>query len=389
MPALPESVWQHIAGFLAASGPEHLLCLGMVCRATNRALADDHPLWIRMLRQNEDALWKAAAVSGFYRVATSAPLPFVSLSPCPDFLHNFSRHRVAELRQYRQRTLPCIDVGGLTPDMRLQLARHSRKRACLQSTKRCGMCGARRHHYPFWGLGMRVCKLCLKQNLVSGSALYLDYGLDFTKNRLLRSLAGSVFFFGLEKKAAHIRDYLSHNPADFASPGMPGEHTFFWKPHLLKQMDLPACKTAHLLARALVPRVTAAIRALCVRLVIGAGIVRGTRSQAPAHSFLLRTLPEAERTFMAMYLPAHLSPTSSENGLAARASVQRLFLSHPVRLVITCAASPVHTWSTLMTLECTRPGKSLPAQYLPRMKNLDLVDTILYQTFKEKPVGAY
>jgi hypothetical protein len=68
--------------------------------------------------------------------------------------------------------------------------------------------------------------------------------------------------------------------------------------------------------------------------------------------------------------------------------VQRLFLAHPDRLVVPRAASPLKTWSLLMTLECIRPGKPQPAQYLPRMKNLDLLDTMLYQSFKEKPCAA-
>ena len=90
-----------------------------------------------------------------------------------------------------------------------------------------------------------------------------------------------------------------------------------------------------------------------------------------------------------MYLPLHLSAAPSESVHAARATVQRLFITHPVRLVIGSSASPVKTWAALMALECARPGRPQPAPYLPRMKTLSLGDTILYHTHKEKTVAAY
>lgn len=386
-PALPESMWQSIAATLAAGSPRHLLLLSAVSRATRQAVNDDHALWIRLLADSEDRLWKAAAVSGFYRVATSVPLHFVSLSPCPDFLNNYCRHRVAELRQYRKRSLACIDLPALPREQILALSRHSRKRVCLQEAQRCGVCGARRHHYPFWGLGMRVCKLCLKQNLVSGSALYLDYGIDFTRDQLVRSMADRVFFFGVEKKDAFVRDYFSHNPADFAAPAPPGEQTFFWKPHLARLIDLPAAADRLRLARSLVPRITAAVRALHVRLVIG----NNGRPLSPvsSHCFFLKGAPDAERAFIAMHIPLHLSPVYTALPNAARASLQRHFVAHPARLVITRAPSRLRAWSALMTLEALRCNKQQPPRYLPRASRLPPADMSLYRACKEQPASAY
>jgi hypothetical protein len=388
-PPLPESIWQCVASRLAVDSLRHLLLLSGVCRATRQALNTDHLLWIRLLKDSEAALWKAAAVSGFYRVAVSPPLHFVSLSPCPNFLHNFCRHRTAELRQYRKRALPCLDISGLAPADILDLSRHSRKRVCLQEAQRCGMCGATRHHYPFWALGMRVCKLCLKQNLVSGSALYLDYGLDFTSRGLIRSMAARVFFFEIEKKAGRVRECLSHNPADFMCPGMPGDHTFFWKPHLGKVVDLDAAARRLRLARSLVPRLTAAARALYVRLVIG----NNGRPLSPisSHCFFLKSLPDAERLFIGMHLPLHptLCLVSADDPSAARASLQRHFVAFLPRLVITLAATPVRVWSALMTLEALRLGKPAPPPYLPRMHRMSLPDVSLYLASKEQAVDTY
>ena len=231
---------------------------------------------------------------------------------------------------------------------------------------------------------MRVCRLCLKQNLVSGSALYLDYGVDFTRNRLIHLLAGRVFFFGMDKKAKHIADHLSHNPADFQPPYLPGEHTFFWKPHLGALLDLPAAALRLRLARTLVPRITAAVRALFVRLVIGHN---GRLPQLiSSHCFFFQGGFEPERLFVAMYLPLHLGPVTSDSSLAARAMVQRFFLAHVSdrRLVLSRAAK---TWSALMALEGARPGKQQPSKYVPRMNRMPPVDISCYRLHKELAVA--
>jgi len=385
-PALPESLWHCIAAFLAPASRRHLLLLSAVCRATRQAVNDDHSLWVRLLRDSEDALWKAAAVSGFYRVPTAAPLHFVHLSPCPDFLSNHCKHRTAELRQYRKRALPALDLAALAPADLLDLARHSRKRVCLQEAPCCGLCGARRHHHPFWALGMRVCTVCLKLNLVSGSALYIDYGLDFTHGGFMRAVAERVFFFGVERRVCHVRDCLSHNPADFMCPNLAGEHTFFWKPHLAAVVDLPAAAARLRSARALAPRLSAAVRALYVRLVVANNGRPFTL--VSSHAFAFKTASDAECGLVAKYLPGHLSPVSCTLSCDARAALQRLFLAAP-RLVAPLAPSPVRVWSALMTLEGLRAGRPPLPPYLPRVGHMSLPDVALYRACKERGVPPY
>ena len=51
-----------------------------------------------------------------------------------------------------------------------------KKMAVLQYSSCCGMCGASRHETMcFWSLGMRVCKFCLRENLISNRVLYARY----------------------------------------------------------------------------------------------------------------------------------------------------------------------------------------------------------------------
>ena len=47
---------------------------------------------------------------------------------------------------------------------------------CLQHVPRCGMCGTSRHATkPYWHLGVRLCKCCLQDNLVSHTVLQERY----------------------------------------------------------------------------------------------------------------------------------------------------------------------------------------------------------------------
>ena len=152
-------------------------------------------------------------------------------------------------------------------------------------------------------------------------------------------------------------------------------------------VDLPAAAARLRLARALVPRLAAAVRALYVRLVIGSN--GGALQRISSHWFFVKGVSDVHRTFVAMHLPLHLAPVSAENSLAARAAVQRLFVACPSRLVITRAASPRKTWAALMSLEAVRPIKAQPPQYLPRAHTMSPVDVSFYRMYKELPVAPY
>jgi len=59
------------------------------------------------------------------------------------------------------------------PTYTLAACQVSKKIATLHNVYCCGMCGASRHEtICFWSLGMRVCKFCLRENLISNRVLY-------------------------------------------------------------------------------------------------------------------------------------------------------------------------------------------------------------------------
>ena len=64
----------------------------------------------------------------------------------------------------------------------------------LKNGTRCGMCGCRHKHDPYWSLRMRVCRLCMEGNSISGELLSRKYGLDYSD--LLMQHKGKFFYYG-------------------------------------------------------------------------------------------------------------------------------------------------------------------------------------------------
>lgn len=114
----------------------------------------------------------------------------------------------------------------------------------------CGLCGTKRHATtPFWCLGMRLCKYCLQENLISNHVLRERYWVDTWSPDFVDSVLGQVFFFK-EYGSARQRSEFSCDGLDFH----PSSHTraanmiwFFWRPHLESLMDLPKLREEALL----------------------------------------------------------------------------------------------------------------------------------------------
>lgn len=120
--------------------------------------------------------------------------------------------------------------------------KYAHKVVALQHVGRCGMCGSRRNrHRPFWSLGMRVCVLCLRENLVSGRALSRDYNTSIKDvvgedTPLIRACELRVFYF-MSYTTPRLREDFTLNPIDFwGSRSI--QLAFFWKPHLGKIINL-------------------------------------------------------------------------------------------------------------------------------------------------------
>jgi hypothetical protein len=124
----------------------------------------------------------------------------------------------------------------------------------LRSLIRCGMCGTTRHTTtPFWNLGMRVCRYCLQDNLVSHTVLDERYwtnvwderpmcavheGIDITTH-FIDAVAGKVFYFREYGTSLQRLEY-SNDLLDFKLARQRKNMVvwLFWKPHLAKIIDL-------------------------------------------------------------------------------------------------------------------------------------------------------
>lgn len=61
-------------------------------------------------------------------------------------------------------------------DEEMRVMRTYKAIVCLTHVTRCGMCGTTRHvTKPYWHLGLRLCKCCLQDNLVSHTVLQERY----------------------------------------------------------------------------------------------------------------------------------------------------------------------------------------------------------------------
>ena len=155
-----------------------------------------------------------------------------------------------------------------------------RRIICLQYTRRCGLCGTSKHeNKPYWNLGMRLCKYCLQDNLVSHLVLEDRYwihvwarphGFSANDSSFVRKVIGKVWFFK-EISTPRQRTEYTCDPTDFlAVYGTKSRTTwFFWRPHLEKLMDLPKLEEEAVIKRqaaALIrgyARRSATLRILC------------------------------------------------------------------------------------------------------------------------------
>lgn len=114
----------------------------------------------------------------------------------------------------------------------------------LQYATCCGACGTRRHATTaFWSTGMRLCKYCLQENLVSDIVLQEKYWVSMWSKSFVDLVVGKVFFFK-EHGSARQRSEFSSDGMDFhpAHGKAPRMVWFFWLPHLAKLVDLNALR---------------------------------------------------------------------------------------------------------------------------------------------------
>jgi hypothetical protein len=136
-----------------------------------------------------------------------------------------------------------------TEEHRHQILDVYKRVVILQHSPCCGLCGTRRHATtPFWSLGMRLCKFCLQENLVSNNVLHDRFWVDAWSPAFVNSVVGTVFFFK-EFGSARQRSEFTREPLDFQHPHSKTGRLvwFFWRPHLERLMDLSKLREAAIL----------------------------------------------------------------------------------------------------------------------------------------------
>ena len=356
---LPDSLWLAIAEVLAKTHPYACIQLTMVCRSSRRAVYADEGLWINILRASEGTAWRLAEARGTYPMPRHPLLTFLTVSAPPDFL----RRPLVRINRVKPKwLLSCFEDKDLAPDMRTALVAHARRRTVVAHCPRCAFCGARYHHHPVWALGVRACDLCFRERLVSCAALWHDYGVNF--HRHVPAITAGVFYFVSHTRDARSLVAYTHNPVDFVHRW--NSLVFFWRPHIERLVDLPAAARHWREARAAAPVLTARLRALFTRILIGH---QGKPFRdITSHMFYTDTSAQWKAGNHAARIP--LAPIRSHSDAMAhsRALLQRLFLTFPWRrLVLSSTRNPSRTLGTLRLYEAAR-GRMAP--YTPTIANM-------------------
>lgn len=133
---------------------------------------------------------------------------------------------------------------------------------------RCERCSARWHHRVIPLLKLRLCPLCLKDNLISNHVLWHRYGLRACD--VIEAHGHLVTYFPLthyKRREQMLRD-LTNDPIDTA----PFEHAktremmFLWRPDLASLYDLPALQAEQRRRIEKTNRLKACIRRLHIHL---------------------------------------------------------------------------------------------------------------------------
>jgi len=210
-----EVVFRHLV-----EHPRSLILMQMVDKNLSRAIRAD------------DALWRSVFRSHIFRSAYAAvevkQTAFPGLRLYKSGLTGVPVH------------MGCIrgdpDEYKLAPGFDAVFTAYVRKAFALLFGQRCGLCGCRWHHEAYWSLGMRVCRLCVSGNVVSGWELLNTYGVHFYD--IINEIKGKVFYFMQQCGVAQDKTPAFRvRPVDLAQKL---SVWVFWRPHLERCLDLPA-----------------------------------------------------------------------------------------------------------------------------------------------------
>jgi hypothetical protein len=205
-----EIILSHLQGHARS-----LILLQMVDKNLYHLISTDHVFWLKQFKRH-------LSNKAFCVQQVSDPL-YPSLRLWKSHLHGIPVHSGILRGDHDDALLPFGFDQCFTSYVRRAFA--------LANGTRCGMCGCRYRHEPYWSLRMRVCRLCVEANTLSSDELCCKYGVDFSD--LVVQLKGRIFFFPLSNSGRDDRlqmHYLSKTQKTFTY--------LFWKPHLEQFLDL-------------------------------------------------------------------------------------------------------------------------------------------------------
>ena len=142
------------------------------------------------------------------------------------------------------------------PDFNTYFTKYVIRAFALMHGTRCGVCGCRHRHEAYWSLRMRVCKLCMAENTITGWTLFNSYGVDYTD--IISLIARKVFYYsanlnmGMEKVA-----FYDFRASDIRNKSL---QYMFWLPHLSKLLDLPALRVDQVNKKSAATLLTSVVR---------------------------------------------------------------------------------------------------------------------------------
>lgn len=366
----------------------------MVSRVFRDVILRNRKLWYAILLEQQKCHF------GFTRHPYTCPAVVrdIPMAPYPNFKLIEGGHRGTQPVEYMWslRRLQWPVLRGHSKDESFNdeevaaLAAHQIKCARLTHGDCCGLCGGKHRHLPVWGLGLRVCSGCLKANFVSSASLMHEYDFDFTKHT--ERIGGRVFFVHHTFSSRFAAQYVTDNPLDFQEE-RDNVLLYFWRPHLQRLFDLEAGRAAlHCPERrGAASRITAAVRALGVRLLVGQ---KGkATARMGSHKFFASAGAEPKAKTGGQFwssdplskeelavINAHLPLCYGRRPLIeqeseARRLLQRSFLAFRGSLKLCAAKKPASVLEALRMSEATRNGRCV------RVRTPSFFVT--YQTFRE------
>jgi hypothetical protein len=228
-----EFPWEVIVSYLknSVSGIQALVRLQMVDKNLRQVLRSNRSLW-RDIFKTHVYMRQMTLLVG---VVKDWRYPLLHL-------HYSPKHSVP----VHAGLIPGDDFYSDTDERNEQFCNYVRKAVALKFGKRCGMCGARHRHDIVWGLGMRVCKLCVAANSISAVSLFYDYGIHFMD--FIRNHYSNVFYFELNThENGNILSY--YDMPGFKDSGLlsnyKGTMKMVWLPHLRQCMNLQETRESH------------------------------------------------------------------------------------------------------------------------------------------------